>query len=395
MIRGQCPVENMVCKRMSQVKASSTLKQAELVKKMRAKGVDVVSFTVGEPDFDTPENVVSAAKEALDQGETHYVSSQGILEVREAVAEKLVKDNKVICTHRDVLISPTKHLLFMSLMALVEKGDEVIIPSPAWISYPEQVRLAEAKPVFANMDPEKGFALDINEIRKTVTTRTKALVLCNPSNPTGRVEVRKDLEKLADLAKEKDFIIISDEVYEKLIYEGDHISMASLKDMKERTVTIGGLSKSHAMTGWRAGWCSAPEEILQAMLKVQQHSVTCTPPFVQKAMVEALKGDQSERKRMLEEFRKRRDLMVELVEECDELDLPTVPQGAFYLFPRFNKDATSWDLAERILKTGHVGVTPGDAFGTGGRGHLRLSYATSQENIRTGMKRMSDVLNKV
>jgi len=380
---------------MSKISASGTLRQGELVNRMKQKGIDVICFTLGEPDFDTPKNVVNTCIKALKAGETHYTPSAGKYELKKAVSGKLVKENRVPSTPDNIIISPTKHLIYMSLMAILEEGDEVIIPSPAWPSYKSQVLLTGGNPIFVEGIGEKGFSLDLGGMERAVTTRTKAIILCNPSNPTGNMATKKELERLAKICKDEDILVISDEVYERLVYRGNHVSIGSLPEMAERTITVGGLSKSHAMTGWRAGWLSGPEETVRDITKIQQHTVTCTPEFIQDAMLEALVGPKEEVNSLVKQFKSRRDLMVKLMSKVDGLTIDSVPQGAFYLFPRFTVDMTSWDLAEKILKEGHVGVTAGDAFGPGGSGRLRFSYATGTERIKEGMKRVAKVFDRL
>ncbi|MEW5937055.1 MAG: pyridoxal phosphate-dependent aminotransferase [Candidatus Thermoplasmatota archaeon] len=376
----------MAARRMSKVRSSGTLKMGNLVKALRAKGEDVISFTMGEPDFDTPQHIKDAAAEALRAGLTHYGPSMGIPEMRAAVAAWASGQHRVPCTPEDVLITPAKHAIFMSILAHVDDGDEVILPEPAWVSYEPCVSLAGGRCVPLETREEEGFQVLPEALAELLSPKTRMVILNTPSNPTGAVLTEENLRGVADLANDHDLIVLSDEIYERIVYEGAHCSIASLDGMAERTITVSGLSKSYAMTGWRIGWLIAPSALMAEISKLQEHSLTCVPVFVQKAGVAALTGPQAPVKAMVEEFRARRDLMLRLI--GGSLHCP-VPHGAFYLFPSYEGEQSSEALAERLLREAKVATTPGSAFGKAGEGHLRLSYAASKEDIQVGIERLA------
>jgi aspartate aminotransferase len=380
-----------VAARLADVTPSATVRLAGLVAEMRARGEPVISFSVGEPDFPTPRHIVAAAQRALDEGHTKYTPSPGIPPLREAIAERVREDNGIPASPNDVLVAPTKHTLFMACAALVDPGDEVVLPDPAWVSYVPMIRLAGGVPVRVRADEGTDFQLDPDAVQAAITPRTKAVVVNSPSNPAGAVHSLEAMRALADVVQDHDLYLISDEIYEKLVYDGRHVSPASLDGMFERTVTASGFSKTYAMTGWRLGWLVAPPPLFDAVAKLQAHTITCAPAFAQVAGVAALRGPEEELRRMREEFRTRRDLMVRLVHETPHLSCPT-PQGAFYVFPRFDLETSSASLAEGLLREAKVATVPGRAFGPAGEGHLRLSYAASQDAIREGMGRLRDAL---
>lgn len=377
----------MLSERLCHIEVSSILKMSNRVSKMRRAGIEVISFCVGEPDFKTPEHIIVAAKDALDRGETHYTPSHGIMELREAIAEKSMNENNIRCSPENVLVCPAKFGIFAGAYATVDKGDEVIIPDPGWVSYPPIVGFVEAVAKFVNFDSEDA----IENLKEAITQKTKAIVINSPSNPTGTVLTRQKIKGIADLAVDHDLYVVSDEIYEKIIYEGEHISIASMPGMFERTITVNGFSKTYAMTGWRLGWAVAPEEIIKGMNKLQSHSITCCTSFAQRAGVVALKGDQKPLEEMLTAFKKRRKVVMQ---ELDKIPLFSykAPQGAFYIFPRFGSKMSHENLAELLLEKARVAVIPGNAFGANGEGHLRFSYATSEQLIREGMKRIRDTL---
>jgi aspartate aminotransferase len=358
---------------------------------MKRRGEDIVSFSVGEPDFPTPKHIVDAAKKALDEGWTKYVSSLGIPELREAIAEKMNRENRVPVDKDGVLIAPTKHALFVAIMGLVEPGDEVLFPDPGWVSYAPMVHLAGGRPVPVLAAEETKFELDAEVLEAAVTPRTKAIVINSPSNPAGSIFSRNTMRAISDLVTDRDLFLISDEIYEKILYEGSHVSPASFDGMFERTVTVHGFSKTYAMTGWRLGWLAAEKSLVKQLVKVQEHTITCAPPFAQWAGVAALNGPPSVVAKMVEEFRARRDLMLEEFRTIPEMRVSR-PRGAFYFFPRYKMEVSSDELAERLLKEAGVAVTPGAAFGDAGEGHLRFSYACSRADIRKGMARVRTFL---
>ncbi len=369
--------------RIAALPPSGTIEIAREAAELWKQGKEIVALSMGEPDFPTPYHIVEAAVEAMHRGETHYVSSAGIPQLREAIAAKSQKENGIPCTADDVIVAPTKYALFLATAALVCEGDEIIIPDPAWVSYTPQIAALGGSSVPVPYGP--GYRIDADAIMQAITPRTKAIVVNSPSNPLGAVATGEELRAVADIARDHDLYVITDEIYEKLIYEGDHISIASFDGMMERTITLNGFSKAYAMTGWRVGWAIAPKEIYGYMLKLQQHTLTCVPPFIQYAGIAALTGPQTPLDAMLQEFTARRAIVTALLGEVPGLSVEP-PGGAFYVFPKYEQDIPSVALAKRLLHDGGVAVTPGSAFGAAGEGHFRISYATSRKKIAKGVE---------
>ena len=379
----------MFSKRIRNVQPSGTVQLANKVKRLKTQGLDILSFTLGEPDFPTPQHIVDAAKQALDDGMTHYAQSLGIPELRGAIAEHVSRKNGIRAGIDNVMILPTKFALYCAIQAMVNPGEQVIFPNPGWVSYGPMITLAKGTPVPVKMRYEDGWEWHPEDIRSHITPKTKAIILNTPSNPTGSIMSRDTLKEIGDLAVDKDLIIIADEVYENLVYEDEHFSIGSLKNLSDRVITISGFSKSYAMTGWRAGWMIAKKETIRMVNKLQQHSLTCLPPFVQMGALAALKcGDQCVID-MREEFRKRRDLLIPLLNEIPGVSCE-VPKGAFYAFFKIDIGFKSMDLAEMLLYKAHVALTPGSAFGSKGDGYMRMSYAASEENLKEGARRIHD-----
>lgn len=381
----------MVAKRMGNVPESGTMKISNLVAKLKAEGVDIISFSVGEPDFNTPDNITQAAIRALNEHFTHYTPSAGIPELRKAVAEKSRKENGIPCDPSHVIVTPTKHALFMSFLAMIDEGDEVILPDPAWGTFEAGVRVAGGIPKFVTMSPEEGYRMLPEKVAEQITPRTKMILINSPSNPLGSVLEKSDIQGIADLAIDHDLAVLADETYEKILFEGKHYSIASFPDMFERTITVNGFSKTYAMTGWRLGWVIAPAPITKEINKLQTQSITNATSFAQMAGVEALLGPQDAVKAMVAEFRARRELIYKLISDIPVLHCPK-PKGAFYTFPKYDMDMSSEELTTFLLKKAHVAVTPGSAFGPAGEGHIRISYAASRESISEGMKRIKEAL---
>ena len=380
---------------------SATLAMDTKAKELIASGYDVIKFGVGEPDFDTPEFIRNAAKEAIDAGKTRYTAVAGTSELRREIAKKFERDNGLVYDPMGEIIvsSGAKQVIYTALCALINPGDEVILPSPCWVSYPEMVRMAGGVPVLAPTCPEKGFVFTADEIRPYVTDRTKALILNSPSNPNGCILSREILQGLADLAVEKSFYVISDEIYEKLIYDGEeHVSIASLGEkIKEQTVVVNGVSKTYAMTGWRIGYAAGPRAVIKTMTSYQSHAASNANSIAQAAAAAALAaGDAPCIRDMVAEFDARRVLMYHLIN-----DIPGVsahmPKGAFYLMANIGgligkkykgEVITGSDkFAELLLDSKYVVVVPGNAFGDDN--HVRLSYATSSGMIKRGIDRMA------
>lgn len=382
----------MVSKRVQEIPPSGTVAISNLVSQMKAEGQDIISFSMGEPDFTTPGNIIDAAVESLQSGFTHYTPSTGIPELKKAIASVSKKRNNIPCTAENILVTPTKQAIFLWALAYLDPGDEVLLPDPSWVSYEAVIRLAGAKPVFVPTKFEDKFAINADEVMKKVTNKTKFMVLNTPSNPTGAVQPESSLKAIADICKEKDIGILADEIYEQIIYSGKHFSISSIPGMFEKTITVSGLSKTYAMTGWRLGWAIASD--IKPMNKLQTHSITCCTSFAQEAAIEAINGPQEAKDSMIKEFRKRRDLALDLLAEIKGLEC-NVPDGAFYLFPKYDAKMKSAALAEKLLKEGKVAVTPGSAFGPAGEGFFRMSYATDEENIRNGISRIKGVFDKL
>lgn len=395
----------MVSDRAKKIKPSPTLAIDSKAKAMKAAGIDVISFGVGEPDFDTPENVKEAAARAMKEGFTKYTAVGGIDALKDAIIDKLSADNGLSYTREEIIVSSgAKHSLYNIAQALYGPGDEVIIPSPYWVSYPDQVLLNDATPVFVKTFEEDSFRVRPEALKESITPKTKALILNSPSNPTGMIYDRETLEKIAELALRHDFFIVSDEIYEKLVYDGAvHVSVASLdRDVRDRTVVVNGLSKSHAMTGWRIGYAAARAEIVKAMTNIQSQSTSNPTSITQKAAVEALRGPQDFVGAMRREFDARRRYLVGELNKIEGIRC-VMPEGAFYAFPntaaiygkRFGDRTirSSADLALYLLEEANVAVVHGAAFGDDN--YMRLSYATSLEDIRRGIERIREALDRL
>jgi aspartate aminotransferase len=392
-----------IAQRAKAIKPSPTLAMAAKAKAMKAQGIDVVDFGVGEPDFDTPENVKQAGIKAIQSGFTKYTPAGGTDELKDAVVDKLKKDNGLAYERSQVLVScGAKHSLYNIAEALFDPGDEVIIPSPYWVSYPDQVILNDAVPVIVETTEQEGFRISAAKLEKAITKRTKAFVLNSPSNPTGLAYDRKTLEEIAAVAVKHGIYVISDEIYEKLVYDGfTHTSIASLNpEIKELTIVVNGVSKSHAMTGWRIGFAAGPKDVITAMANIQSQSTSNPASISQKAALEALRGPQDFLPVMNAEFDKRRKYMVERLNKMKGVSC-MLPVGAFYAFPNVSKlygrsaggktVKNSADLAAYLLEAAKVALVSGDSFGADA--YIRLSYATSMEIIKKGMDRIEEAVN--
>ncbi len=384
----------MPAKRMDSVPESGTVKVSNIVSKLKQQGIDVISFSMGEPDFSTPENIKDACVDALRENFTHYTPSAGIPELRKAVAKRTVDFNRIPCDESNVIITPTKQAIFMTMLAMIDEGDEVILPDPTWGTYDACIRLAGGIPKYVRLDQERDFRMLPEDVAEAVSPQTKMILLNSPANPTGSVLEKEDVDGIADLAKDHNLWVLSDEVYEHIIFDGEPYSIASIDGMFDRTITVNGFSKTYAMTGWRIGWAVAPKNIIKQLNTLQTHSLTCVTSFVQKAGLEALNGPQDSVREMAAEFAARRDLIMSLLSEIPTLHSP-VPKGAFYIFPSHDYEMNSEDLTTYLLEQAHVAVTPGSAFGPSGEGHIRISYAASREDIIEGMARIKGALAKI
>lgn len=373
----------VISSRVRHIPESATMKIADIAAKLRSEGQDIISFSLGEPDFETPENIKRAAKTALDRGETHYTQGSGIPELQEAIAEKLKNDNNLDVSPADVLVTTgAKQAIFEAICTLIDEGDEVLLLDPAWVSYSAIVKFAGGKPVMVPVSEHEGYVPV--DLQSHMTRNTKLLILNSPCNPTGAVYGKNVVKAAAEAAEDHGVFVLSDEVYEKIIYGAKHHSIGSL--VPDRTITINGFSKAYAMTGWRLGYATAPAPILQGMLKIQQHSVSNATSFVQRAGVEALRGDQGAVRAMVAEFKKRRDIMIDALRKMGIECAP--PRGAFYAFAKVSQFGNSVEVTEKLLRDALVAVTPGSAFGPNGEGYVRLSYATSRQNIEDGINRI-------
>ena len=394
-----------ISQRCQRVTGSLTLAIDAKAKEMKQKGIDVVGFGAGEPDFDTPEHIRKAAKDALDLGKTRYTPAAGMPELRQAICDKLKRDNGLDYVPQQIVVSNgAKHSLFNSFQALLEEGDEVIVPGPYWVSYPEIVRMAGGVPVIVEGREENNFKPTIDDFRAAVTDKTRAVVINSPNNPNGFVFTREELQAIGDLAIEKDLSIVSDEIYEFLVYDGaEHISIASLSpEIKERTIVINGMSKAYAITGWRIGYTASPLNAAKAMTNFQSHSTSCPNSIAQYAALTALSGPDDQLKSMVAEFDRRRRRIVELINEIPGLSCKP-PKGAFYVMmnisgvfgKRYNGApiVDSMSFTQLLLDNSHVAVVPGAGFGADA--YVRLSYATSMENIEKGLARIKEFVGKL
>ncbi len=377
-----------VSERLRRVEPSATLRISDLASELEQKGEDVVDLSVGEPDFKTPEHIIKAGKKALDEGKTGYAPTKGVQELRKLISRKLKQENNIKRSPEDIIVTPgAKQALFETFQGLIDNGDEVILLDPAWVSYEAMAKLAGGKLKRIKLDPKKGFTLNQEKITEKTSNKTRLLVVNTPSNPSGAVFSKEELKTIRDLAVDHDFWVISDEIYEKLIYDTEHISLASLEGMDERTVTINGFSKAYSMTGWRLGYLAAPIELTNEISKIQSHSVSCAANFVQHAGIKALEGPEKPVHEMRDKFKQRRDIALNLLEDIG-VQIPK-PQGAFYLFIPV-KNENDKEICENLLQQEKVATTPGSAFGI--KGYIRVSYANSEDRIKEGINRIKNYL---
>jgi len=377
--------------RAAQLTPSLTLSIDSKAKAMKAEGIDVCGFGAGEPDFDTPEHIKQAAIAALEAGFTKYTPSAGLPELRQAIADKLEADNQLSYRPSQVVVSSgAKHSCYNAILATCQPGDEVLIPSPYWVSYPDMVRLAGAEPVIVQTTERNGWKMRASDFENAMTPRTKMVILNTPGNPSGSVYTREELEGIVEVAAEEDIYILSDEIYEKLVYDDQkHVSVASLsKEAYDLTITVNGFSKAYAMTGWRLGYLAGPEAVAKAVDNIQSHSTSNPCSFAQKGAVAALKGDQQALADMRDEFAMRRDYMFDRITKIPNITA-VKPQGAFYILVNISQlGLSSQNFADRLLSKANVAVVPGAAFGDDRT--VRLSYATSIDIIKKGLDRFQD-----
>ncbi len=371
--------------RLDRVEESATLRLADLTNELKKQGKDILSFNLGEPDFDTPKYIIDAAEKALRSGKTHYGPSAGIPELRDAIATKMKRENALDVTGKDVLVTPgAKQAVFYTCFSLLDEGDEAIVFDPGWVSYDACIKMSGGKTVWVRSNEDGSIPPDL---AKYVNKRTKLIIINSPNNPSGAVLGMKDLELVADIAKDQGVHVLSDEIYEKIIYSTKHLSIGAM--IPDRTITINGFSKAYAMAGWRIGYLTAPKPVFQNMLKVQQHTVSSPTTFVQYGALAAITGPQDSVGQMCRQFEERRNAVVrglrDMGLECE------MPGGAFYAWPKVEGSSEAW--AERFLDAG-VSLTPGSAFGPNSDDHIRMSYASSKADIEKGLERMKSVLNK-
>lgn len=390
--------------RLNRLAPSATLAMSQKSGEMKAQGIDVINMSVGEPDFNTPDHIKEAAKKAIEDNYSRYSPVPGYADLRKAVVEKLKRENGLDYTVNEVLVSNgAKQSVCNTVMALVNPGDEVIIPAPYWVSYPQMVKLAGGEPVIVNAGFEQNFKMTPEQLEAAITPKTRMLILCSPSNPTGSVYTKEELAGLAEVIKKhEDLFVLADEIYEHINYMGKHESIAQFPGMKERSIIVNGVSKAYAMTGWRIGYIAAPEWIVKGCNKLQGQYTSGPCSVSQKAAEAAYSMPQDCVEEMRKAFERRRNLIVELAKDIPGLEV-NVPQGAFYLFPKcssfYGKSDgehtinNSTDLAMYLLEVGHVATVGGDAFGDSEC--FRMSYATSDENIREAMSRIKNVLAKL
>jgi aspartate aminotransferase len=389
-------IDTRVSDRLKKINPSSTLAITSKAKKLKSEGRDIVSFGAGEPDFDTPDFVKAAAIEAINSGFTKYTPTTGIPELKKAICEKFKKDNLLDYAPSQVVVScGAKHSIFNALMVLVGRGDEVLIPSPYWVSYPEMVNLCEGKPIFIKTLPENNFKITVNDLKKNITAKTKVLILNSPSNPCGSVYNEAELREIAASCVAKKIFVISDEIYEKIIFDDlKHVSIAGFgKEIYDLTLTVNGMSKSYSMTGWRIGYLAGPQDIIDAISKLQDHSTSNPTSIAQKAAAVALAGGGDFVKEMAAEFQKRRDFCVGILSKIKKIGFVR-PQGAFYIFCDISKTKLdSLTFADRLLSEGLVAVIPGKAFGRDD--YIRMSFATSIAELTKGLSRIEQWLEKL
>jgi aspartate aminotransferase len=399
-------MKTRLSQRAQQVEGSKTILLTMKARDLRKQGIDIAIFGSGEPDFNTPDHICEAAYQAMKEGHTKYTPAAGIMELRQAISKKLKEENGLDYQPNQIVVSAgAKHSLTNILFSLLDPGDEAIIPVPAWLSYWEQVKLAGGVPVLIKTKKENEFKMTAEELQAAITPKSKFIMLNSPGNPTGSVYTRAELEQLADVCVKNDLMVISDEIYEKLIYDGEeHVSIGSLgPEIFERTIVVNGFSKAFAMTGWRMGYAAAPTEIAKAMDNMQSQMTSNPTSFVQVASIAALEGSQEPVELMVKEYDNRRKKIVEMLQEIPGIECPT-PKGAFYVFPSveglIGKEAfgetinNDEDLSRLLLEKAHILVVPGSSFGMDN--YIRISYATDMDTIVEGMRRLKDfVVNHV
>lgn len=387
-------MEYKVAKRMESLPFSGIRAVMEKATKMQQAGETVIHLEIGRPDFDTPEKIKEAAYESLKAGHVFYTSNYGTPALRKEIAEWETKNHYVEYEAGEVLVTVgVGEATYASMAAFLQDGDEVLVPNPVWLNYIHVPSSLGATPVTYSLREENDYQIDFAELESKLTDRTKMIVVVNPSNPTGGVFSRETLEKLSEIAVKHDLLVVADEIYSQLVYDGTkHISIASLPGMKERTITLGGFSKAYSMTGWRLGYMCAPKEIIQACVRMHQYTITCASSFVQEAAVTALRDCAEDVEAMRQEYQRRKDYMVKTLNEIDGISCNN-PQGAFYIFVNIKSlGMSSMEVAEYLLEHAKIALVPGSAFGTAGEGYLRISYACSYEELQEACARIKEAV---
>ena len=382
--------------RMSRLGTETAFEVLAKARRLEAEGMDVVHLEIGEPDFDTPSNIVGAGADALSNGFTHYGPSPGLPEVRDRIAQEVSATRNISVTGENVVITPGgKPIMFFIMLALVDEGDEILYPNPGFPIYESMISFVGGVPVPMQLHESKDFNIDIDEVAGRVSSRTKLMILNSPNNPCGSVLDKSDIEALADLARENDITVLSDEIYIRILYQEEYHSISSLPGMRDRTVILDGFSKTYAMTGWRIGYGVMPMELVEPISRLVTNSVSCTASAVQMAALEALNGPQDEAYEIVAEFRRRRDIIVDGLNRIPGIRC-AMPKGAFYVFPNIEETGlTSRDFADRLLDEAGVAGLAGESFGRYGKGYVRFSFANSAENIEKALDRIDSFVAKV
>ena len=378
-----------LAQRMSRLGTETAFEVLAKARRLEAEGMDVIHLEIGEPDFDTPPNIVEAAAQALRQGYTHYGPSPGFPEVRERIAQEISQTRNISVTADNVMITPGgKPIMFFSILALIDPGDEALCPNPGFPIYESMIRFVGGVPVPMQLYESRDFNMDIDEVAGQVTPKTRLMIINSPNNPCGSIIAKDDLESLAELAREHDITVLSDEIYSRFLYQGEHHSVASFPGMRDRTIILDGFSKTYAMTGWRIGFGVMPLELVEPISRLVTNSVSCTASFTQMAVLEAMNGPQEDAYHIVAEFKKRRDIIVEGLNRIPGIRCP-MPKGAFYAFANVEETGmTSRQFADGLLDDAGVACLAGESFGDYGNGYARFSFANSAENIEKALGRI-------
>jgi aspartate aminotransferase len=374
--------------RTDEISESPILSLIDRIFEQRQRGAEILGLHIGEPDFDTPAGIRAAAARAMDDGLTHYVAAQGMLDLREAIADRLHRLHAIPATADNVVVMPGKLAIYAALLSGTNPGDEVLLPDPTYL-FEQPVQLVGARPVYFPL--RKDFSFDPKALEEAITPRSRVLILTSPSNPTGRLLSRDEARAALKIARDHELTVLSDETYESLVYEGPHVAPASLPEGADRVVTIGSFSKMFAMTGWRCGYAVAPPALRARLVKVVEHTYTCVPPFIQRACLWGLQNAEPDVVRFREEFRRRRDALFELLREIPRLDVMR-PAGAFYMFPRYDLPVRSVEFCNQVLDREHLAVVPGVSFGPRGENHFRMSFTAPMASLEEGARRLNHFL---